>query len=171
MTRIGGRVWKFGDNISADDGIVQFSDIPDLGAFDVPALKRMLFVLIDPDFPQKVRDGDIVVGGRNFGHHSHAHACVAMFESGIRACLVESTDSAFIRKALNLGLPVIPCPGITGIVETGDEVEVDLKAGEASNVRTGRVCRFRPFSESMIEVWRLGGLAPALRARIAAASL
>jgi 3-isopropylmalate/(R)-2-methylmalate dehydratase small subunit len=83
---------------------------------------------------------------------------------------VESTDSAFIRKALNLGLPVIPCPGITGIVETGDEVEVNLKAGEASNVRTGTVCRFQPFTESVIEVWRLGGLAPALRARIDAAS-
>ena len=171
MTRIGGRVWKFGDNICADDGIIQYSQVPDLGAFDVPALKRMLFVLIDPEFPEKVHDGDIVVGGRNFGHHSHPHACVAMFESGIRACLVESTDSAFIRKALNVGLPIIPCPGITEIAETGDEVEADLKTGEARNVLTHAVCHFRPFAESMIEVWQLGGLAPVLRARVKAAGL
>ena len=168
---ISGRVWTFGDNVSADNGIIQYSKVPDLGSFDVPALKAMLFVLIDPDFPSKVKDGDIVVAGSNFGHHSHPHACVAMKESGIRACVVESTDSAFIRKGLNIGLPIVPCPGITQLVATGETLEIDLAGGVARNVTGGGERRFRPYCDSMLQVWRLGGLAPALRERVAAAGL
>lgn len=168
---ITGRVWAFGDNVSADNGIIQYSQVPDLGSFDIPALKAMLFVLLDPDFPQKVGEGDIVVAGRNFGHHSHPHACVAMRESGIRACVVESTDSAFIRKGLNNGLPIVPCPGITQIAGTGDRLEVDLVSGVARNLASGEERRFRPYAESMLQVWRLGGLAPALKERVSAAGL
>lgn len=168
MNAITGRVWKFGDNISADDGIIQFSNVPDLGSYDVPALKSMLFVLIDPEFPQKVRSGDIIVAGRNFGHHSHAHAGVAMRESGVQACICESTDSAFVRKILNIGLPVVPCPGITDLVETGDDLALDLKEGTVRNTATGATLTFRPYCENMLQVWRLGGLAPALRERVQA---
>lgn len=168
---ITGRVWKFGDNVSADNGIIQYSQVPDLGSFDVPALKAMLFVLLDPEFPQKVRPGDIVVAGSNFGHHSHPHACVAMKQSGIQACVVDSTDSAFIRKGLNIGLPIVPCPGITQMTETGDTLSADLEAGIARNMRSGVEKRFRPYCDSMLQVWRLGGLAPALRERVAKAGL
>ena len=168
MTNIEGRVWKFGDNISADNGIIQYSQVPDLGSFDIPALKAMCFVLLDPDFPSKVRAGDIIVAGTNFGHHSHPHACVAMVESGIRACLCESTDSAFVRKALNVGLPIIPCPGISRIAETGDVLSIDLATGAVRNVATEQTARYQPFCTQMIDVWRHGGLSKALRARIAA---
>ncbi len=167
---ITGRVWTFGDNISADNGIIQYSQVPDLGSFDIPALKAMLFVLIDPDFPAKVAEGDIIVAGRNFGHHSHPHACVAMKASGIRACVVESTDSAFIRKGLNIGLPIVPCPGIAGLVAEGETLAVDLAAGTARNEVSGTQIHFRPYCESMLQVWRLGGLAPALRERVAVAA-
>jgi 3-isopropylmalate/(R)-2-methylmalate dehydratase small subunit len=168
MTNIEGRVWKFGDNISADNGIIQYSLVPDLGSFDIPALKAMCFVLLDPDFPSNVRAGDIIVAGANFGHHSHPHACVAMVESGIRACLCESTDSAFVRKALNVGLPIIPCPGVSQIAESGDVLSTDLETGAVRNVMTGKTVRYQPFCTQMIDVWRQGGLSKALRARIAA---
>lgn len=167
MTRIAGRVWKFGDNISADDGIIQYSQVPDLGTFDIPALKAMCFTLIVPDFPERVRAGDIVVAGRNFGHHSHPHACVAMKESGIAAALVESCDSVFIRKALNVGLPVIPCPGVAALVEDGAMLETDLATGVAVNPATGARATYRPFAPRMIEVWQAGDLATALRRRFA----
>lgn len=166
MTGIEGRVWKFGDNISADDGIIQYSQVPDLGSFDIPALKAMCFTRLTPDFPEKVRHGDIIVAGRNFGHHSHPHACVAMKESGISAVLVESCDSAFVRKALNTGLPVIPCPGVSGLVEEGDVVRTDLATGEVTNTSTGETLHYRPFAALMIEVWRAGGLADALKTRL-----
>lgn len=167
MTTITGRVWKVGDNISADDGIIQYSQVPDLGSFDIPALKAMCFATIIPDFPEHVRSGDLIVGGRNFGHHSHPHACVAMKESGIAAVLVESTDSAFIRKALNVGLPVIPCPGITTLAAQGDRLETDIATGNVTNLTSGGHRHYRHWAPEMIEVWRAGTLADALHMRFA----
>ena len=167
-TRIRGRTWKFGDNISADSGIIQYSQVPDLATFDIPALKAMCFAELQPDFRARVQQGDLVVAGSNFGHHSHAHACVAMKESGIAAAVVESCDSAFIRKALNVGLPMVVCPGVTGIVEQGDELEVDLATGEVCNIRSGAARHARPFSDRMIDVWRAGSLTRAMRQRLAA---
>ncbi len=169
-TRIRGRTWKFGDNISADNGIIQYSQVPDLATFDIPALKAMCFAELQPDFRERVRPGDLVVAGSNFGHHSHAHACVAMKESGIAAAVVESCDSAFIRKALNVGLPMVVCPGVTDIVEQGEELEIDLATGEVRHTRSGAVRRARPFSDRMIEVWRAGSLTHAMRQRLAAPS-
>jgi 3-isopropylmalate/(R)-2-methylmalate dehydratase small subunit len=166
-SRIRGRVWKFGDNISADDGIIQYSQVSDLATFDVPALKAMCFAEINPEFRQRVRNGDLVVAGTNFGHHSHPHACVAMKESGIAAAVVESCDSAFIRKALNVGLPMVVCPGVTAIVAQDEELDVDLGTGEVRNVRTGALAHARPFSERMLEIWRAGSLTRALRQRLA----
>ena len=163
MTTIAGRVWAFGHNVSADNGIIQYSQVPDLGTFDIPALKAMCFALFDPDFPSKVRPGDVIVAGRNFGHHSHPHACVAMRESGIVACLCDSTDSAFMRKGLNIGLPIIPCPGVTAIAATGDRLTLDLATGEARNAASGDTRNFRPFCREMIDVWQHGGLSSALR--------
>ena len=166
MSRIEGRVWKFGDNISADDGIIQYSQVPDLGTFDIPALKAMCFTTLMPDFPERVRKGDVIVAGRNFGHHSHPHACVAMRESGLAAVLVESTDSALIRKALNVGLPLVTCPGVSRLAETGDTVEADLTTGVVRNTGTGAELTFCPWAPRMIAVWRAGGLAPALKERL-----
>src|SRR4029077_8483678 len=60
-TGIRGRVWKFGDNISADDGIIQYSKVPDLATFDIPALKAMCFAELQPDFREQVKSGDVVV--------------------------------------------------------------------------------------------------------------
>jgi 3-isopropylmalate/(R)-2-methylmalate dehydratase small subunit len=169
-SRIRGRVWKFGDNVSADDGIIQYSKVPDLATFDIPALKAMCFAELQPQFRERVRPGELVVAGRNFGHHSHAHACVAMKESGIAAAVVESCDSTFIRKALNIGLPMVVCPGVTAIVEQGEELDVDLATGEVRNPRSGALRRARPFSDRMIEIWQAGGLTHAMRRRLAVPS-
>jgi 3-isopropylmalate/(R)-2-methylmalate dehydratase small subunit len=165
-TLICGRVWKFGDNISADDGIIQYSNVPDLATFDIPALKAMCFADLQPNFRAEVHPGDLVVAGRNFGHHSHPHACVAMKESGIAAAIVESCDSAFIRKALNVGLPMVVCPGVSTMVEQGEQLELDLATGLVSNARSGATRQARPFSDRMIEVWQAGSLPRALRRRL-----
>ena len=93
-----------------------------------------------------------------------------MKESGIAAAVVESCDSAFIRKALNVGLPMVVCPGVTDIVEQGEELEIDLATGEVRHTRSGAVRRARPFSDRMIEVWRAGSLTHAMRQRLAAPS-
>src|SRR5258705_176083 len=83
------------------------SSVPCLVTCDRLALKAICVPALEPRFRSDVRPGDLVVAGRNFAPHAHPHACVAIKESGIAAAIVESCDSAFIRKALNVGLPMV----------------------------------------------------------------
>jgi 3-isopropylmalate/(R)-2-methylmalate dehydratase small subunit len=156
-----GRVWKFGDWISGDDGIVRFSELRNFADEHDPAdLARRCFAGLVPDFAARVRPGDIVVAGRGFGIPSHPPAPMALRAAGIGAAVVESTDSAFIRRSLNAGLPVVTCPGITEAVEQGDELEVDLVTGRLTG--NGAVLTAKPFSPAMLEVLGSGGLVPYL---------
>lgn len=160
-----GRVWKFGDGISGDDGIIQFSRIADLSVYDEPALKSMCFQLIDPGFARGVQPGDLVVAGHNFAHHSHPHVAVAIKASGISAVVVESCDSGFVRKSLNIGLPVAVCPGISRLVQPFEQIEVDLYRGEVTHAASRRSLPVRPFSERMLGIVRAGGLIPFLKSQ------
>lgn len=161
---ITGRVWKFGDNISGDNGIIEFSVIRDFSQpFDEGGLGKMCFAKIDPEFPENVRKGDLVVGGSNFAHHSHPQVAVAIKAAGIAAVIVESTETGFLRKAVNYGLPLLLCPGITGIVETGEELSVDLATGRVKNLTSEAELLAKPYSERMLAMIQLGGLIPYLK--------
>lgn len=163
-----GHVWKFGDWVSGDDGIVRFSELRNFGDDHDPAeLARMCFAGLVPDFAAAVTPGDIVVGGRGFGIPSHPPAPRALRATGIAAVVVESTDSAFIRRSLNAGLPVVTCPGITARVEQGQELAVDLTTGELTIVDSGEVLTTKPFSPAMLEVLDSGGLVPYLERYLA----
>lgn len=163
--RIAGRAWKFGDGVCGDDGIIQFSRIGDLGAYDEPALKAMCFQLINQEFAKQVQAGDLVVGGHNFAHHSHPHVCVALKASGITAVVVESCDSGFMRKCLNIGVPVVICPGVAGLVREFEGLEVDLAGGRVLHAGSGRSLPVRPFSRRMLDIVQAGGLIPFLAAQ------
>lgn len=157
-TRSRGRVWKFGDNISGDDGIVDFAIVAaGFGkAFDEDALRAMCFRPLRPEFAAQVKPGDIVVAGRNFGHHNHMEASVAIKASGISVVIVESCESGLVRRALNVGLPIMTCPGITGAVQDGDVIEADPATGEIVTA-SGTRLQARPFSPRMVAIWQAGG--------------
>jgi 3-isopropylmalate/(R)-2-methylmalate dehydratase small subunit len=158
-----GRVWKFGDWISGDDGILRFSELRDFGDdHDPEDLARRCFAGLVPDFAARAAPGDIVVGGRGFGIPSHPPAPLALRAAGIAAVVVESTDSAFIRRSLNAGLPVVTCPGITAAVEDGDELGVGLAEGRVTCIGSGKVMTTKPFSPVMLDVLASGGLVPYL---------
>jgi 3-isopropylmalate/(R)-2-methylmalate dehydratase small subunit len=163
-----GRVWKFGDNVSGDDGIIEFAIIREgFGKeFDEAALRAMCFRRLRPEFPAEVRPGDIVVGGANFAHHNHVEVSVAIRASGIAAVVVESCEAGFVRRALNTGLPVMICPGIAGAVADGETIEADPASGEV-RLSSGHVLRARPFSERMVAIWRAGGVIPLLEREFA----
>ena len=163
-----GRVWKFGDDVSGDDGIIEFAIIREgFGkAFDEDALRAMCFRRLRPEFPSGVQAGDIVVGGSNFAHHNHVEVSVAIRASGIAAVVVESCEAGFVRRALNTGLPVMICPGIAAAVADGEVIEADPAAGEV-RLSSGRMLRARPFSERMVEIWRAGGVIPLLEREFA----
>lgn len=164
-----GRVWKFGHDVCGDDGIIEFAAVA--AGFgrepDEAALRAMCFRALRPEFPAEVRPGDIVVGGRNFAHHNHVEVSIAIRASGIAAVVVESCEAAFVRRALNTGLPVLICPGIHDAVQDGEVIAADPATGLVS-LPDGRTLRARPFSERMVQIWRAGGIVPLLAREFAA---
>jgi 3-isopropylmalate/(R)-2-methylmalate dehydratase small subunit len=119
---------------------------------------------IDPDFPKKIQEGDIVVGGTNFGcGSSREHAPLALKYAGIGAVVAESFARIYYRNSINIGLPALECPGITEAVEEGDTVEVDVAGGTVKNTRTGAELNFTPLPDFMVEVLNDGGLVPYLK--------
>ncbi|WP_439594320.1 hypothetical protein [Falsiroseomonas sp.] len=169
MTTCTGRVWKFGDDVHGDDGIIEFSIIRDSFGkeFDEEALRAMCFRRMRPEFAQQVRRGDIIVGGRNFAHHNHVEVSVALRASGISVVVVESCDSGFLRRALNHGLPVMICPGIHEAVQDGEILSADPATGLVT-LPKGQELRAKPFSERMVQVWQAGGSIPLLEREFAA---
>lgn len=159
-----GRVWKFGDQVSGDDGIIDFSAVRDgFGKpFDVELLKSMCFRRLNPRFPLEVKPGDLVVAGENFAHHNHIEVSAAIKFSGIAAVVVESCESGFVRRALSQGLPILTVPGIARAVEDGDVISVNPASGRIA-LADGRTLQARPFSERMLAIWQAGGLVEALR--------
>lgn len=163
-----GRVWKFGDDVSGDDGIIEFAIIRDgFGKeFDEDALRAMCFRRLRPEFPAEVQPGDIVVGGVNFAHQNHVEVSVAIRASGIAVVVVESCDFGFLRRALNVGLPVMICPGIHAGVRDGEVIAADPATGEVS-LSDGRILHARAFSPRMVATWRAGGIIPLLEREFA----
>ncbi|HYF20551.1 MAG TPA: hypothetical protein VEA40_21980 [Ramlibacter sp.] len=164
-----GRVWKFGDQVSGDDGIIDFSAVRDgFGKpFDEALLKSMCFRRLNPRFPAEVQPGDIVVGGVNFAHHNHIEVSAAIKLSGISVVVVESCESGFIRRALSQGLPVLTVPGIATRVADGDVIEVNPATGHI-RLADGSLIEGQPFSGRMLAIWQAGGLVEALRREFAA---
>lgn len=155
-----GKVWKFGDDVNTD------LIIPGkyLELVDPVEMARHAMEGIDSEFPMKVEEGDIVVGGVNFGcGSSREHAPLALKYAGVRVVIAESFARIFYRNSINIGLPALECRGIVDTVEEGDTLEIDIDDGVIRNRRTDVEFSFTPLPEFMVEVLEEGGLAPYLR--------
>ena len=155
-----GKVWTFGDDVNTDLIIPgKYLELVDPEEMAEHAMEG-----IDPDFPEKIQEGDIVIGGTNFGcGSSREHAPLALKYAGIGAVVAESFARIYYRNSINIGLPALECPGITEAVEEGDTVEVDVTGGTVKNIRTGTEMSFTPLPDFMIEVLNEGGLVPYLK--------
>jgi len=153
-----GRVWKFGDDIS--------TDLLSPGAYAVDPVeirKQHVLESVDPQFASSVRPGDILVVGTNFGCGSSRETAPENLKALGIACVVASSFARiFLRNAVAIGLPVLICPGAPGIVDTGDEAEVDLARGLIRNVRTGEVAEGEPLPEAMRRILAAGGILSSL---------
>lgn len=155
---VSGRVWKFGDSVETD-AINPYYKYPTMAE-----LKRHTMEVYRPEFAQQVKAGDILVAGRNFGCGSSRPGLV-LREVGIAAIVVESVARLFLRNSISRAMPILIAPGITGIVEDGETLEVDYAAGHARNpASAGRVSirRFPPLIERIV---RSGGLLEFARQR------
>jgi 3-isopropylmalate/(R)-2-methylmalate dehydratase small subunit len=155
-----GKVWIFGDDINTDLIIPgKYLELVDPEEMAEHAMEG-----IDPDFPEKIQEGDIIVGGTNFGcGSSREHAPLALKYAGIGAVIAESFARIYYRNSINIGLPALECPGITEAVEEGDVVEVDVTGGTVKNTRTSDELNFTPLPDFMVEVLNDGGLVPYLK--------
>jgi len=158
--KVKGNAWKFGDDVNTD------LIVPGkyLELVDPYEMAKHAMEGVDPEFPEKVAEGDIVVGGTNFGcGSSREHAAIALKYVRVGAVVAESFARIFYRNAINLGLPALECPGIADAVSEGDELEIDLTGSKVVNVTTGKELEFMPLPEFMVEVLTEGGLVPYLK--------
>ena len=151
-----GRAFKFGDNISTDHIIPgRFAHLRS----NLPELAKHVMEDADPTFAARVRGGDFIVGGSNFGlGSSREHAPLVIKAIGISAVLAKSVARIFFRNAINLGLPVLICD--TDSISDGDELEVNLNAGTIQNVTNDNRLTFSRIPEIMLRILDEGGLLP-----------
>ena len=158
--KIKGSVHKFNDNVDTDVIIPARY----LNTSDPKELATHCMEDIDAKFSTRVRVGDIIVAGKNFGcGSSREHAPLAIKASGI-ACVIATTFARiFYRNALNIGLPILECPEAAEAIEAGDEVSVDLAAGVITDRTSGLTFRAEPFPPFMQDLIAAGGLAAYMR--------
>jgi 3-isopropylmalate/(R)-2-methylmalate dehydratase small subunit len=152
-----GKAWKFGDNVDTDVIIPARY----LNTTDPQELAKHCMEDADPEFPKKVKPGDIIVAGRNFGcGSSREHAPIAIKACGISCVIAESFARIFYRNAFNTGLLIIECPEAAKEIETGDELEVDLDGGKIINLTKNKTYAFKPIPPFMRQILEDGGLIP-----------
>ncbi|MGP8322554.1 MAG: 3-isopropylmalate dehydratase small subunit [Methanosarcinaceae archaeon] len=150
-----GRSWKFGDDISTD--LIAPGRLFHLRT-NLQELAKHVLEDADPEFPSKVRKGDFVVGGSNFGlGSSREHAPTIIKLAGVGAVLAKSFARIFFRNGINVGLPLLICD--TDAIDEGDELDIDLSAGKIKNVTKGIEITFSPLPDVMIKILQDGGLA------------
>lgn len=158
--KVKGKVHKYGDNVDTDVIIpARYLNTSEAKELAVHCMED-----IDARFAGKVKAGDIMVAGRNFGcGSSREHAPLAIKASGI-ACVIATTFARiFYRNALNIGLPILECPEAAEAVNVGDEVSIDLASGVITDETTGRTFRAEPFPPFMQDLIAAGGLAAYMR--------
>jgi 3-isopropylmalate/(R)-2-methylmalate dehydratase small subunit len=114
---------------------------------------------IDKDFVKRVKAGDIMIGGLNFGcGSSREHAPIAIKAAGISCVVAQNFARIFFRNAINIGLPVLECPQAAIDASAGDNLEIDLTCGKISNLTKGKTYTAAPFPDFMQEIISAGGL-------------
>ncbi len=150
-----GTVHKYGNNIDTDVIIPARY----LNTQDHKELASHCMEDIDAEFTGKVREGDIMVGGENFGcGSSREHAPIAIKASGISCVIAATFARIFYRNAINIGLPILECPEASEGIEAGDEVSVDFDSGVITNITKGETYKAQPFPEFIQNIIKSGGL-------------
>ncbi|MFC1803213.1 3-isopropylmalate dehydratase small subunit [Thermoproteota archaeon] len=149
-----GNAWNYGDDINTDfilpGTYLELTDYEEIGKHAMEG--------IDKEFTKKVKLGDVVIGGRNFGlGSSREHAPIALKHSGVSAVIAEGYARIFYRNAINLGLPALECPNVSKEIKTGDIVEVNLSNGKII-VNGEKELEFVPVPKFMMGILETGGL-------------
>lgn len=155
-----GKAFVYGPNIDTDQIYPgRFLDLTDPDQVGKHALEGA-----DPNFVKEVQPGDLVVASTNFGcGSSREHAAVTLKAAGVGAILADSFGRIFYRNVINLGVPLIVCPGISEIVKRGDVLTVDMTTGKVTNETTGATAQAQPLSDYVMNILDSGGIKPLIK--------
>ena len=157
-----GTVFKYGDNIDTDVIIPARY----LNTQNARELADHCMEDIDKTFITRVQDGDIMVGGENFGcGSSREHAPLAIKTAGIACVIAASFARIFYRNAINIGLPILECPAASAAIREGDTVSVNFDTGVITDETTGETFQAEPFPPFIQKIIRSGGLMASIQAQ------
>lgn len=156
MVRISGRARKYGDDVSTDlimPGKYKFKTV------DPSELAKHAMEGVDPEFSKKVKKGDIIVAGWNFGcGSSREQAPLALKQAGVGAIIAKSFARIFFRNSINVGLPVVESQNIFEETEEGDLLEVDLDKGLVRNLSKNKSFAVKSLPSFLLKILQDGGL-------------
>ena len=155
-----GKAFVYAANIDTDQIYPgRFLDLTDPDQIGQHALEGA-----DPNFVKEVQPGDLIVASTNFGcGSSREHAAITLKSAGVGAILADSFGRIFYRNVINLGVPLIVCPGISKIVKRGDILTVDMTTGKVLNETTGASAEAQPLSEYVLNILESGGIKPMIK--------
>ena len=157
-----GTVFKYPDNVDTDVIIPARY----LATQDAKELASHCMVDIDADFVNKVKEGDIMVAGANFGcGSSREHAPISIKASGISCVIARNFARIFYRNAINIGLAILECPAASAGIDNGDEVTVDFDTGVITDVTKGTTYQAEPFPPFIKDMIAKGGLMASLKGK------
>jgi len=162
---LAGNAWKFGDHVDTD------AIIParHCNTSDPAILAQHCMEDADPEFVTKVRWGDLIVAGVNFGCGSSREvAPITIRAAGVAAVVAKSYARIFFRNAINIGLPILECPEAAEGIRQGDEIEVDTGRGLIRDLTTGTEFQAAPFPDFLQRIIDRGGLMPYVEEQLAA---
>lgn len=152
---IRGRVWKFGDNVNTD---LIIAGKYKLSITNIDELSKHAMEALIPNFAEKVKRGDLIVAGENFGcGSSREQAPLVLKHIGIGAVIAKSFARIFYRNAINIGLPAVECKDANRISD-GDIVEVDLSEGRIKSIAKNEIYEIKPVPQALLEILVNGGL-------------
>lgn len=159
-----GTVFKYGDNIDTDVIIpARYCT-----AYHKEELGPHCLEDLDATFASRVKSGDIVVAGRNFGcGSSRENAPLAFLGAGVGAVIAISFARIFYRNSINVGLPILECPAAVAEILDGDRLSIDLATGEINNLSRPGIFFSAPFPDRIREIIDLGGFEEYVRNRLA----
>ena len=157
-----GKVFIFGNNVDTDQiypgRFVEFTDVEDVAKYAMHG--------VDVDFVKKVKKGDILIAGTNFGcGSSREHAAITLKAVGVGAIIAESFARIFYRNAINLGLPLLICPTISQRVQAGETISIDVLTG-ALKKEDVLFAKAEPLSEYVFSILESGGIKPMVKKQL-----
>jgi 3-isopropylmalate/(R)-2-methylmalate dehydratase small subunit len=162
MSVITGRVFKYGDDVNTD---VIFPGKYTYTISDPKEMGKYAMEDLDPEFRQKVKPGDFIVAGKNFGcGSSREQAAICFVSLGLGAIIARTFGRIYFRNALNQGLVIAECPEAVDAIEDGDEISLNLEKGEIITKKA--TFNFPPPPKEVLDIYEAGGLVPYVKKKL-----